>query len=172
MTTLALLAQQAQASGVDGYLIGGFLLFGLAVVFLLLEFVVPSAGLLAALCTLSIAGGVLCFFLHSALWGFASLALSLGGAPFAIGYGLRLWTSTPLARRAVLSAELPALRPDTARPVPGAVGVARTPMRPVGRIEIDGTLHEAIAEGDFIESGQAVEVVRTESGAVRVRARP
>lgn len=171
MTALSMLAQQAQASGVDGYLIGGFLLFGLAVVFLLLELVVPSAGLIAALCTMCIAGGVLCFFLHSLLWGFASLALSLGGAPFAIGYGLRLWTSTPLARRAVLSTELPPPRPDAARPASGTAGIARTPMRPVGRVEIDGTLHDAIAEGEFIDPGQAVEVVSGDSGSLRVRAR-
>lgn len=168
MTTF--LAQSA-APGLDTFLIAGFLLFGLALVLFVLEFVVPSAGALAVLCTLSIAGGVICFFAHSALWGFAALAMALGGAPFAIGYGLRLWSGTPLARRAVLGTELHARPMAHAAPAPGSSGVARTPMRPVGRVEIDGASHEAIADGGFIEAGEPIEVLRFEDGALRVRRR-
>ena len=167
---MTLLVTQGAPSAIDGFLVAGFLLFGLALVLFLLEFVVPSAGALAALCTLAVAGGVVCFFMHSALWGFASLALALGGAPFAIGYGLRLWSGTPMARRAVLGTELRSTRESVARPTPGTIGVARTPMRPVGRVEIAGTTHEAIAEGGFIAAGQPVEVLRVEDGALRVRA--
>lgn len=162
---------QAAGSSLDGFLLAGFLLFGLALVLFLLEFVVPSAGALAVLCVLAIAGGVICFFAHSALWGFAALATALGGAPFAIGWGLKLWSGTPLARRAVLGTELRARTDERAMPATGASGVARTPMRPVGRVEIAGAVHEAIADDGFIEAGQAVEVVRVEDGALRVRAR-
>ena len=76
-----------------------------------------------------------------------------------------------MARRAVLGTELQTAREIAARPAPGATGVARTPMRPVGRVEIAGTTHEAIADGGFIEAGQAVEVLRVEDGSLRVRAR-
>ena len=162
---------QGAAVGVDGFVIAGCLLFGLAVVLFLLEFVVPSAGALAVLCTIAVAAGVICFFAHSALWGFASLALALGGAPFAIGYGLRLWSGTPLARRAVLGTELNAARNTATLPTTGAIGLARTPMRPVGRVEIDGVTHEAIADGGFIEAGQPIEVLRVEDGSLRVRPR-
>lgn len=164
------LAQGAPV-GIDGFVIAGCLLFGLAAVLFLLEFVVPSAGALAVLCTLCVAGGVICFFAHAALWGFASLALALGGAPFAIGYGLRLWSGTPLARRAVLGTELHTDRDASSRPRPGSVGIARTPMRPVGRVEIVGVTHEAIADGGFVEAGQTIEVLRVEDGTLRVRPR-
>lgn len=160
---------QAAPAGIDGYVVAGCVLFGLAAVLFLLEFVVPSAGALAVLCTLAVAGGVVAFFAHSALWGFASLALALGGAPFAIGYGLRLWSGTPLARRAVLGTELQSAPDALPRPRPGSTGVARTPMRPVGRVEIDGATHEAIADGGFIEAGQPIEVLRVEDGSLRVR---
>lgn len=166
------LLAQTTASAIDGFLIAGFALFGAAAVLFLLEFVLPTAGTLALLCTLSVAGGVACFFAHSALWGFASLAAALGGAPFAIGYGLRLWSGSPLARRAVLGTEIQGHRAHRAPPAPGASGVARTPMRPGGRIEVDGATIEAIAEGGFIEAGQPVEVLRVEDGVPRVRARP
>lgn len=165
----ALLAQAA-ATGPDGFLAAGFALFGVALVLFVLEFLVPSAGALALLCTLSIAGGVACFFAHSLLWGFASLAVALGGAPFAIGYGLRLWSGTPLARRAVLGTEIGATRERTSLPAPGSVGVARTPMRPIGRVTFNDKDFEAIADGGFIEAGKAVEVLRVEDGCLRVRA--
>lgn len=168
MSTLTLLASQA-ATGVDGPLIAGFALFGIAVVLFALEFVVPSAGLLSLLCTLSVVAGVTCFFVHSMLWGVASLAMALGGAPFAIGYGLRLWSGTAMARRAVLHAEVSQDWPRITLPADGAVGVSRTDLRPVGRVEIDGQLHEALAEGGFIEAGRAVRVTGREGSSLRVR---
>lgn len=167
---MTLLALQATAPALDGALIAGFVLFGIALVLLLLEFVVPSAGVIAGLCGACLVAGVACFFVHSALWGFAALAFSLGGAPFAIGWGLRIWSTTPLARRAVLSTELE-VAPSAKTPRVGSSGRALTDLRPVGRVEIEGAVLEAIAEGGFVEAGRAVRVVAgAESGTIRVRA--
>jgi membrane-bound serine protease (ClpP class) len=167
---IELLAQATPAGGLDTALIAGFALFGLALVLAALELVVPSAGVIAMLCALCILAGVVSFFVHSMLWGFASLAFALGGAPFAIGYGLRLWSTTPLARRAVLSTELEAAHAPRVPPV-GARGTAVTDMRPVGRVEIDGRTIEAIAEGGFIEAGSALAVAEGSTAAsLRVRA--
>ncbi|MBX3390154.1 MAG: hypothetical protein KF691_11970 [Phycisphaeraceae bacterium] len=41
----------------------------------------------------------------------------------------------------------------------GDIGVATTPLRPSGKIEIDGRLHDVVAEFGFIDSGQRVKVV-------------
>ena len=41
----------------------------------------------------------------------------------------------------------------------GDVGVATTPLRPSGKIEIGGRLHDVVAEFGFIDSGQRVRVV-------------
>ncbi len=163
------LAQVAQSTGgIDGYLIAGFTLFGIALVLLAMELVIPSAGMLATLCALSIAAGVVCFFLHAPLWGFASLALSLGGAPFAIGFGIRMWSGTPLANRAVLDSEVRTATPENL-PSVGSVGLARTSLRPIGRIEIADVTYEAMAEDGFIEAGQTVRVVSHQDGTLRVR---
>lgn len=164
-----MLLAQATTAGTDPWLLAGFVLFGVAVIALSLELVIPSAGVLSTLCVLGLVGSVVCFFLHSALWGFASLAAVLGGAPFAIGYGLRLWTFTPLARRSVLHAEVGEPRIAAALPLAGREGVCRTDLRPVGRVEIEGTVHEAIAEDGFIESGARIRVSGAESGTLRVR---
>jgi membrane-bound serine protease (ClpP class) len=166
------LAQTATTSSDATWMLAGFALFGLALVLLVLEFVIPSAGALAVLCGASLLAGVVCFFVHSALWGFAALAIALGGAPVAIGWTLSIWSTTPLGRRSVLSAEVRAT-PAPSAPAPGATGVARTDLRPVGRVEIDGRMLDAIAENGFVEAGCRVEVVPgSEGGTPRVRPIP
>jgi len=174
MNTLLLLLQSSPVvAPSDIYLIAGCTLFGVALVLLALEFVIPSAGLLSTLCVLSIATGVICFFVHSTLWGFASLAISLGGAPFAIGFAIKLWSATPLAQRAVLDAHVgEGNSPPSALPHNGAVAIARTALRPIGRVAIGDNSFEAIAEDGFIEAGSTVRVVGREGGTLRVRAMP
>ena len=171
MISLASLLQSTASVAPDStWLIAGFALFGAALVLFALEFIIPSAGALATLCVLSIAAGVICFFVHSTLWGFASLAVSLGGAPFVIGYGLQLWSGTPMARRAVLGAQVRGSGSDaTPLPIDGAIGIARTVLRPVGRVTIAEQPFEAIAEDGFVEAGESVRVVGREGGALRVR---
>lgn len=165
-----IVALAQSTGGIDAALIAGFVLLGIAIVLALLEFVVPSAGAIAVLCGLCLLASIVSFFIHSALWGFAALAFTLGGAPFAIGWGLRVWTTTPLARRAILSTQLGASEPSTV-PGPGAEGVAITDLRPIGRVRIDGVTHDAIAEGGFVESGTPIRVVEGgNAGSLRVLA--
>lgn len=41
----------------------------------------------------------------------------------------------------------------------GTAGVALTPLRPAGKVEINGRVLDVIAEGEFIESGETVEII-------------
>ena len=77
-----------------------------------------------------------------------------------------------MARRAVLHAEVRPAPETRSSPEPGTRGVTRTALRPVGRVEIAGDTHEALAEGGFIESGRAVQVTGREGGSLRVREVP
>lgn len=162
---------QTAATSTDPWLIAGFVLFGVAMVALSLELVIPSAGVLTITCVLGLVSAVTCFFMHSTLWGLASLGLVLGGAPFAIGYGLQLWTATPLARRSVLNAQVSSQPPPTTTPLPGPghEGTCQTALRPVGRVKFDGSVHEALAEDGFLEAGERVRVSGSEGGTLRVR---
>jgi membrane-bound serine protease (ClpP class) len=45
----------------------------------------------------------------------------------------------------------------------GQTGVAITPLRPAGRVEINGQLLDVVADGGFVGAGEAVRVVRVES---------
>jgi membrane-bound serine protease (ClpP class) len=51
----------------------------------------------------------------------------------------------------------------------GKTGVAVTPLHPVGRVEIDGEVYEAQAEGLFVESGRGVRVTKVRGNTVTVR---
>lgn len=51
----------------------------------------------------------------------------------------------------------------------GKQGTARSVLRPAGKVEIDGTVLDAVTQGDFVEAGRPVVVVRAESNRVVVR---
>ena len=176
MNFIFILAQQAAATPVadDTWLIAGFALFGVALVFFALEFVVPSGGLIATLCVLVVVAGIFCFFMHSATWGLASLTATLAGAPIAIGYGIKIWSNSPLARRVVLSQTIedqPGVAAGaTPRVAIGTLGIAETTLRPIGWIRIAANRHEALAEEGFIAAGKQVQVTGFDDATPRVRA--
>ena len=51
----------------------------------------------------------------------------------------------------------------------GKTGVALTPLRPSGMAEISGERLDVVTEGDYISSGETVEVVRVEGTRVVVK---
>jgi membrane-bound serine protease (ClpP class) len=55
------------------------------------------------------------------------------------------------------------------RPEVGARGISSCPLRPAGKIEIDGRQVDAVAEGQFVENGVEVQVVRLEGNRIVVR---
>ena len=52
----------------------------------------------------------------------------------------------------------------------GAKGTTRTPLRPVGTVEIDREQHTARTQGEFIDAGQPVVVLRWAAGELIVEA--
>lgn len=51
----------------------------------------------------------------------------------------------------------------------GKKGIARSVLRPAGKVEIEGTILDAVTQGDFIDPGTAVIVVKSESNRVVVK---
>lgn len=51
----------------------------------------------------------------------------------------------------------------------GWTGKAKSVLRPAGKVEIDGQILDAVSQGDFIEAGKTVVVVRTESNRIVVK---
>lgn len=55
------------------------------------------------------------------------------------------------------------------RSLTGATGEALTPLRPAGRARIAGQRMMVETEGDFVERGDPVKVLRVEEGRIVVR---
>lgn len=51
----------------------------------------------------------------------------------------------------------------------GKQGVAHTVLRPGGKVLIDGHVYDAITRGEYIEKGQAIEVVENETTTLKVK---
>ena len=71
----------------------------------------------------------------------------------------------PMFGRLVLQAELSGSAPSQAGETPrleGRRGHALTPLRPSGKVDIDGSVFDVVADGEFVAVGEPVEVLRTE----------
>jgi membrane-bound serine protease (ClpP class) len=51
----------------------------------------------------------------------------------------------------------------------GKIGVTVTPLRPSGRVEIDGEVYSAEADGSFVEPGRGVKITRVRGSTITVR---
>jgi membrane-bound serine protease (ClpP class) len=51
----------------------------------------------------------------------------------------------------------------------GKVGTAFTVLRPSGKVLIDDVVYDAFTRGEYLEQGDPVEVISTESSTLRVR---
>jgi membrane-bound serine protease (ClpP class) len=68
----------------------------------------------------------------------------------------------------------PRLRPDltgssSGHPLTGLVGIATTVLRPAGKAEIDGRLHDVVSDGPYVDQGARVQVVRVTGNRIVVR---
>jgi membrane-bound serine protease (ClpP class) len=53
----------------------------------------------------------------------------------------------------------------------GKQGVAHTVLRPSGKVTIDGQVYDAFTRGEYIEPGEAIEVIDNETTSLKVRKR-
>ena len=112
---------------------------------------------------------------EAALVRLAWLAAALLGSVAVIAaLGRYILPRASLFRRFVLEGEEDAsegyvagLRPE-AQPAVGARGESVSTLRPAGKVSIDGVLHDAVSDGQFIEQGVRVVVVATEGSQIIV----
>ena len=99
--------------------------------------------------------------IRSVLWAGGLYLLTL---PLWLLIVLRFLPKVPMANRLVLQAELggTAPSPATAPDLTGRHGHATTPLRPGGKISVDGQILDVVAEGEFVAQGEPVEVLRVE----------
>ncbi|MDR2177591.1 MAG: nodulation protein NfeD [Treponema sp.] len=146
--------------------ISGFILIGVSLLLSMQDFVIPR---FEWEWTILGRNAVVVFVsLIAAITGIAVIVL--------LGPRIRLFDKLTLQTQITGTAAGP-LPPDGTANAPGRddqslvgkIGVAATPLRPVGRVEIEGEVYEAQAEGLFVERGRGVKVTRVRGNNITVR---
>jgi membrane-bound serine protease (ClpP class) len=162
------------------------LLIGGGIALLLLElFALPGFGAAGVLGIAAILAGLTLSLVGSgaSAAGIASAALRVAfSLTLSLAGGLLLLRFLPklkYGRRLVLEAALPAgegtarvERGPTKPAVDRDTGRALTPLRPAGTAALAGERVDVVSDGDFVEAGETVEVVRRDGNRVVVRRIP
>lgn len=152
------------------------LTFVFAVGLIYLEFFLPG-GILGVLGALSLCTSMgLGFYLYGPATGLMLLVGEIVGAGVVLVVLMRRFPRTKMGRRMILQTEL-----DTASGyvgsaaadagLAGKTGVAESDLRPAGVIRIGGRRIDAVADGEFVDRGQLIEVMEVEGNRVVVRVR-
>jgi membrane-bound serine protease (ClpP class) len=160
------------------------LLAAAGVTLLLLEFfVIPGFGIAGALGILALLGGLV---LSMTGPGFTAQFLMLAAARvvFALLVALaasllllRFLPRLPFGRRLVLTTGLSSASgyesaPESDHHLLGRSGVAASTLRPAGIAQIDDHRVDVVTEGDLVEAGERIEVIRVDGNRIVVRRIP
>ena len=149
--------------------------FALGVVFAVAEVFLPSGGVLTLLSVLSFVAAVVAGFMMGRTEGIIALAIVVFLAPTVLYVTIRIWPHTPVARKIILTGpsstakagDLADLDPEE---LVGQVGVAKTPLRPAGKMVLEDRKIDCVTEGDLVEAGRRVEIIEVHGARVVVRA--
>ena len=152
------------------------LLLLVGLVFLVLEFFIPSGGALAVLCSLSLLAAIIVGFMAGPLTGAGILVTEAVVVPAALFAAIKWWPETPIGRLILIPRPK---SPDDVLPetenyrglkdLVGKRGTARGAMLPSGLVVIDGKTYDAVSEGVAIEANQTVLVVAISTQRLVVR---
>jgi membrane-bound serine protease (ClpP class) len=157
------------------------LLVGIGFVLLVLEvFITPGFGVLGALGLMAVLGGFgLSLVGAGATWpvimtAVGRVALSLLVATAAALALLRLVSRLPFGRHLVLETEMTAdtgyaSAPERDRRWLGQRGTAASPLRPAGLAHFDGERVDVVSDGEFIDAGEPIEVIRVDGNRIVVQ---
>ncbi|MEX2145630.1 MAG: NfeD family protein [Candidatus Rokuibacteriota bacterium] len=157
------------------------LLVGAGVILLAIElFVTPGFGVTGILGLVALLGGLgLSLVGAGATWeviitALGQVAVSLLLALAVSLAALRFIPRLPFGRRLVLESELAAgegfaSAPETDRTWLGKRGTAASTLRPAGIADIEGERVDVVSDGEFIDAGEPITVVRVDGNRIVVR---
>jgi membrane-bound serine protease (ClpP class) len=144
----------------------------LAIVVILAEFILPSAGILSVTAAGLIGYSVYVAYTQvGAMGGTVLVVADIIAVPLAVVAGLKLLANSPVTLRKTLARELggQAQAAELATYV-NKSGIAVSDLRPSGIARIEGRRLDVITHGDYIEKGATVTVISVEGNQVIVAA--
>ena len=150
------------------------LLYVACALLIVAEVFVPSGGLLMVCALACLGGGLTLFFQQSVVLGWVGIAIAAGLIPTTLITSYRILPKTRFGKAVTLT---PPTRGqgdavpdrDALEQLKGQSGRVITPLRPVGTCEFSGHKVECVAEGEYVEAGTTVEVIRVHAMQVTVR---
>ncbi len=147
-------------------------------VLLVLEFLIPSGGLVGIAAVVTVISALAVAFAHSTTAGMTLLMIVALSTPLIFLAVIRIWPHTPIGRRILnrrpgqLHSPGPQRTLANGKPlddIVGAVGVAMTNLLPSGMVKIGGLRLDAVSLGMAIDAGESVIVTKVEAGKIYVR---
>lgn len=156
------------------------LLFVLGAALLVAEFLTPGFGVVGGSGLILMACGLVLalqsfvipsnpYQWNSLVGNFLTLTASTGAAVLGFACIVRFLPSTPMFGKLVLKSEVAPAEAPAATVLVGREGLALTPLRPSGKVEVDGMTVDVVAEGEFVDLGARIAVVKVEGPSVVVR---
>ncbi|UKS30339.1 nodulation efficiency protein NfeD [Paenibacillus sp. HWE-109] len=151
---------------------GDLAVFGIGLILLILELVVPSFGILSVLGAICLFGGVL-MASSNPKEAALMLGIALLIAIVVIVYAIKTFKHRGVWNRFILKEQLTTDKGFTSSPdrmyLTGLTGEAVTPLRPAGTAIIQGERIDVVTNGSFISAGREVIVVEVEGARVVVK---
>ncbi|TWU32974.1 NfeD family protein [Novipirellula artificiosorum] len=145
---------------------------------LVLEFFVPSGGLVGVAAVVSVVAAIAVAFAHSASAGLTLLLIVAATTPMVFIGVIRVWPHTPIGRRILNRRPGQVSATGTQRRLPdgtpldqlvGRIGVAKTDLLPSGLVCLGSQRLDAVSMGMPIDAGSRVRVTKIEAGKIHVR---
>jgi membrane-bound ClpP family serine protease len=151
------------------------LLLALGILFLVLEFFIPSGGALGVLCGLSLFAAIVVGFLAGRWTGLGILTIEAMLVPAALVAAVRWWPETPIGRLIMIRRPVAdEVLPETENyrgldRLVGRRGSAKGTMLPSGHVVIEGRVYDAVSTGGAIEANQDILVIGVSTQRLVVR---
>jgi membrane-bound ClpP family serine protease len=153
----------------------GLVLLAAALLMIVLEVFIPSAGLISITAGLLGVAGIVCLFMHSTVWGFIGVVLVAFLVPIIFFFGFKIMPATPMGKRLLFGEGgkhepvIPETSLNRLDGLLGAEGEAITDLRPVGTARLEGQRMDVRSEIAFVPAGTKIKVTGVEGSTVRVR---
>lgn len=163
----------------DPYVVWAVILLTAALVLLVAELLIPSAGVIAFVAATCLIAGIVMLFKVNTTVGLIGAIVTVLGAPFLFALAVKIWPNTPIGRLITLRHSQTRLTgnngdetaPLSNEPAVGAEGMAISDLRPVGTCVIDGKRMDCLADGGVIRANTPIRVISSDGMQIKVRPR-